>query len=628
MRVADRRLSVVLLLGTGFLSGCPNPKPAQPPTPPAIPCTIQSPSKSDQSLTVATSSDPAAATTLTENHHLDVIAKTLKVSRSIDRAGANLYKVEGTVSSGGKATLSYDFGAGFSGMKHADVARNGNTLEVTIDGRKLKPLTIGGDGKDAVFVDGQAGPALVIDPATRDAIVNVLQQATNRAPTCVMRAPGAPAPNGSAGQGAKAQSLKTESVGGDTCHAICWLTGDSCGCCETCCSVAYFFAVAAAFTAVAACTAATGVCAATFFLAEAVAEATLVDCLGGCAGGPSCCGAPCTQGTASQDCPFTHCSEGAVCCGGASCCDSNSDCCGTQCINENHTAPPNGGTWPVEKCANGTVCLQDDGDLCGSGCCPGTSPVCRRGPPNVLCCAQGAGDICRSNTTCCPSNQPRCISNQCCGQNDVVCGKGSQCCPPPSKCVGDTCCNPPSTVCGSNCCAAGQTCTPKRNLCCGGLQFGTVPCGNDCCVNNEACIAGSCCPAAQACGQACCPDGQICLNPGSSTCGAPQARTIQVFDSLNLYMGQSGGAPIRISNSMALTLKGLGFTPAVTVTFYADSTNGANLGTASPDGGGHFTATVQTNLWFSGGPHQLLAVQVVNGNPVTTTVALNVNVIK
>lgn len=92
---------------------------------------------------------------------------------------------------------------------------------------------------------------------------------------------------------------------------------------------------------------------------------------------------------------------------------------------------------------------------------------------------------------------------------------GKRCCAVGDACLGGSCC-PAAQACGAVCCTVGDACI--ANACC--PVDGA--CGAACCASGEACLGGSCCPAERACGTVCCPAGQRCGAPGSGTCVAGQ----------------------------------------------------------------------------------------------------------
>src|SRR5262249_5376708 len=142
--------------------------------------------------------------------------------------------------------------------------------------------------------------------------------------------------------------------------------------------------------------------------------------------------------------------------------------------------------------------------------------------------------------------------------------------------------------------------------CCSG-GFGATLCNGQCC--NGACnTAGGCCVnGTQACGSTCCSSPQVCLNPSTSSCGAPAQPTLVLIDPpTNQITGQSGGPPVNITNSQEILVQGLSFSPGQVV-LSVDTVGGPQLGTATATAVPNqpsFSILIQTEL-FPGGSHKL-----------------------
>jgi|GEM_PF-2328269 len=428
--------------------------------------------------------------------------------------------------SAGTFTLTTQFGAAFHGVRSIDLAStDGKTVTGTIDGRALKPFTIGSNPDTIQFADEKAGPNVKVKPL----IQAVLKKAAGiDLSTC-----------GTSGGAARSalRSIVPASI----------IPGLSdCELCQDGCSVAYWLCGGAATGGMAACEggttgAGTAACVPAYVAALAGCEKAIDDCDNACVGGDACCSVPCAGGLPHAASPTEFCKgdcgDGQVCCGGASnphgvCCSNASDCCGGP---DTSFVTCTEGTFSDAHCVDqntGALCFNNQpGEVCETAqqaaggflhCCPGDAPVCRD-INTGLCCAQGAGDICGNGTLCCPANTPTCARGTCCAPQDV-CGAGGDCCPSPHTCVGTTCCNPPSQVCTglglhpiTTCCAEGDTCNTLTGICCPALTG--IVCGLSCCDGaTQRCAGGACCPINQACGNVCCPAGQFCADSTKGTC--------------------------------------------------------------------------------------------------------------
>jgi hypothetical protein len=424
----------------------------------------------------------------------------------LSRGRTVLLQSHGSISAAG-FTLTIEFGAAVRGIRTIELASaDGRTVTGTVDGRALAPFALGSAPGALAFADGGASPRVRIKPVVRQALrklstLDLAACAAAGSPALVSPRP---------------------------------LLSD-CELCLDACFIAYWSCNTAALIALGACEAVTvgagtPLCVPTYLLAAAGCHKAMFDCSTACTNGTSCCPVPCAggHGVAISDTAFCQqtCSDGAVCCGGASdargqCCDKAADCCGATCLE---------GLFAGDRCVNpstGAFCFKEfPGDVCGDTsqptsafCCPVGAPVCRDAGKHV-CCPAGAGEVCSvdGQAGCCPPNAPRCIKGSACCAPQDVCGAEGACCPPPHVCLGQTCCNPPSTVCGAACCDEFSTCVDaERSLCCASLT--SVVCGSNCCDGlTERCVGGQCCPLNSACGSVCCPPGEFCTNPGNGTC--------------------------------------------------------------------------------------------------------------
>jgi len=423
-------------------------------------------------------------------------------------------------------TVANRFGASVHGLRSLALAStDGRTVTGTMNGRALKPFTLGGGTTALEFVDGGKPPKIRVKPAFEQA----LQQLKGLETSCAAHSAAA------ADDGVQEYFL-----------------GLDCTLCEAACGIALWGCDAGAALGFIGCEAgtvgtATLGCVAAFSAAEAGCLETEDACSNNCETGSSCCPVACAGGTpnaasSTEFCART-CNAGSTCCGGDKnpngvCCDKAADCCGTS------TPTCLEGIFAGDRCVDqhsGAFCFAGEGDVCGSTdqpgrapCCPGSDPVCRNASENLcckrgagdacgnaqerkccpegspvcrneaagLCCPTGAGDVCGDE--CCSANTPHCGGGTCCKQSDA-CGGEGDCCPSQNLCRGKTCCASPSTTCGSACCNADERCVdPAKGLCCGILTG--IACGSECCDSTtDACVDG-----ASVCGSACCGAGEYC----------------------------------------------------------------------------------------------------------------------
>ncbi len=478
--------------------------------------------------------------TLTIQESKDWKSWTSRLHHALKLGGHRVLVVDGERSlRGGPSRYRIEFGKGFHGVRLAEIVIDGHDVSATIDGRKVV-LPPGANPSSARFETGEPALGARADAGVIELIKATYRQAQLQLASC------SPAGAGRHDQSAApARRIVPEFSISDLCHGFCDAVsatgGSGCGCCADCCAAELYLCYIGAMIPLVACAGAPP-CLVAFGVAVGLCDAASSDCDTACYTSDLCCGPPCSVGHETEDCPYPHCSPGAVCCTGpvsgrgneSMCCDSAADCCGGICLE---------GIYAGYRCVDsgtgancppgytGDICLDGLGATADAGCCPTDRPSCRptgysSGPPSI-CCPAGAGDVC--GWDCCPANTPKCANGAtCCAATDTVCGKSVECCPAPGVCLGDICCNPPKTPCGGNCCdpAQGEICTPKRNLCCGGSSGGVfgrdIICGNDCCAAGfETCVNGSCCPNSRACGHVCCPPGQLCSGGSCVSAACP-----------------------------------------------------------------------------------------------------------
>jgi hypothetical protein len=274
-----------------------------------------------------------------------------------------------------------------------------------------------------------------------------------------------------------------------------------------------------------------------------------------CTTGEKICGNACSDtATDRSNCGVCGnvCPSGATCVNGACVCSSGSIKCGNTC-SDTSTDPDNcgacgnscnGGTCSGGKCICpsgykncGNTCLGTNsdsrncgncGNVCpeGTGCQAGkcvnttvTPGVCNQAMYNANCLNLDPGNPehsilaieclylwgkCQPGWECC--NGEACRDTKFDSDNCGGCGRSCS--------DGDTCCNgqcvPYGTIpCGETCCLPGYTCFADSTCCPAGYSF----CGGSCCPPNNSCCNGSCCPQGKTC------DHDCCINPMTSPGG-------------------------------------------------------------------------------------------------------------
>jgi len=254
---------------------------------------------------------------------------------------------------------------------------------------------------------------------------------------------------------------------------------------------------------------------------------------GGCPPGEACdagqC-APCTPdcntafcgdddgcgGLCDGPCPgaFEVCQDGACECAnvpcGDGCCASGEQCSAGVCV-------------PCQPDCDGAGCGDDDG--CGGICdglCAGANELCLDGL--CVCESLACGDACCGDGEVC--DQGACCAPQTCEDLGASCGEPADgcggvlfCgdCGPAETCSGTFQCECAGVVCGDACCADGEACL--AGACCAPSCDGAA-CGDDdgcgglcdgfCAGANEACVAGTCECEAVECDGTCCAVGEVC----------------------------------------------------------------------------------------------------------------------
>ena len=157
-------------------------------------------------------------------------------------------------------------------------------------------------------------------------------------------------------------------------------------------------------------------------------------------------------------------------------------------------------------------------NTCGIGteCCGETCYI----PENGYCADPARGIVCAIGATLCEqANVVVCCLGECCGSN--CCYDGTYCADPATG----RCCNDGEAyycnVCWANepDCGTGQVF--DKALCgCKSCDTGLIPCGNACvlaCGPDQALDFTTCaCKCLTACGDICCPSGQVCSSDGGA----------------------------------------------------------------------------------------------------------------
>ncbi len=311
-------------------------------------------------------------------------------------------------------------------------------------------------------------------------------------------------------------------------------------------------------------------------------------------------------------------------CSPTAACDSGNECCATTCCGAGAVC---GHTPPKPEDSIDVCCPVDHpvacGDVTAAGCYLPGSSCC--GSQRLAC---NPGDLCVS-----PVGTPE----FCCPSTDVC---GNECCDSGQTCQhapnggASACCS--TTLCGGVCCETGSVCAKgacclgnvdSKGNCCG---LGPV-CNGQCCGGGQCTGNGSCCTTGQVCGKSCCPSTQICLNPTTSTCGAPSQPTLLLLQHGSVVSrsgsppGPNGQSFMPFVNPQNVTLQGLGFQQGP-VALTVDTVNGTLIRSLTVDVNGRFAVTLL--LQMPEGKHLLVAAQNVKGVPVQATLALRVDVLK
>ncbi len=215
-----------------------------------------------------------------------------------------------------------------------------------------------------------------------------------------------------------------------------------------------------------------------------------------------------------------------VACGDDSSGTSKPDKPGSQC-SEGQVLAKNGICYDNPSCES---CLSTE--VCVGGKCYDEDSPCGKCAPDLVC----NNDVCYSADDPCAScgADEVCVEDKCVEKTDAVCspacGSDEYCdngsCKSCAMPCGDECCLE-NQVCGANGCEAKQ-----EQIC----EQGQTPCGNHCCQEGEVCNQdilecgrASDCDESRVCGDECCEDGYLCeegecrINcEGADRCGANQ----------------------------------------------------------------------------------------------------------
>jgi hypothetical protein len=127
------------------------------------------------------------------------------------------------------------------------------------------------------------------------------------------------------------------------------------------------------------------------------------------------------------------------------------------------------------------------------------------------------------------------------------------------------------------------------------------------------------------CGNACCSDGDVCLDSGASKCGAPAQPTFTLTDAdSGTFRGRSGGPTADVLGGTTLKVTGVSFAPG-TVTIAIEGALSGSPVIATADATGRFTATILVAALR--GTHTLTATETVNGGTLQASEVLNVQVV-
>ncbi|MEM9460145.1 MAG: hypothetical protein AAGF11_38570 [Myxococcota bacterium] len=141
--------------------------------------------------------------------------------------------------------------------------------------------------------------------------------------------------------------------------------------------------------------------------------------------------------------------------------------------------------------------------VCLAACYDEGGPCCPVGCGAVACCAENETCLNSSTGLCCSPGLDPCMGQNCCDQSEVCFESGPE---------AGTCC-PAAQQCGDTCCGELETC--HDGMCC---PFNSEACADTCCGSGEVCVGGGqCCLAGQACGDQCCGADETC-NAATQTC--------------------------------------------------------------------------------------------------------------
>jgi hypothetical protein len=122
----------------------------------------------------------------------------------------------------------------------------------------------------------------------------------------------------------------------------------------------------------------------------------------------------------------------------------------------------------------------------------------------------------------------------------------------------------------------------------------------------------------------------VCLDAGSSTCGAATQPTLLLIDPpTGAVYAQSGGPRVPVSNSQSINVNGQGYDQGL-VTLSIDTVGGTVIATAFATGGNGaatFTVPINTGL-FPIGDHQLVGWETVGGTTLQASVLLTVEALQ
>jgi hypothetical protein len=443
-----------------FQSGCPKPIPPQPLQ---HPCSAQKEGPNLVQTVAARTTIGASAFTLDVNVATNVTPSpsggTTESQLVVRRNSALAFQADSTTTPQGALRVRVLLADGFEGMKEIVLTSADRvTLNGTIDGRALAPLSIHAKPESMRFSDGSPIPSVTMDADLKQALPLLVQSAKDSL-HCASTATPPPTPPGG-GAGSDPPGHHSDTLGSAGCIA----------CIEACHQVEAGCIVAAAIGAIS-CTAGYGAC--------------LAAGIGMCAGGAFLCAqdichVPFLGGGGGGPCCVTACNQGSCCNPGETCVGPNGLCCS-----------PGFKACPPQNCCGSNDTCMVDGTCCPAGqvTCNGNSRCCDVGQTctNDVCCAPGRNvcngvccphnnDICNPNTQkCCPSGSV--CFNSCCDGFDEVCVNSNA-----SKCCAR------AHACGTSCCATGESCVDaNKGTCsacpnCTGLNPKQECCFGQCCT--------------------------------------------------------------------------------------------------------------------------------------------------